>query len=100
MPNLVDAQGNSLLDKSGQIINGGKALTTDSLSSIFSGLVGTVPAAVYIESATGAAAGGKTGLTATVVGVLFIPAAVVPVAVILSGASLRDCASVDVRWPA
>ncbi|CDG47018.1 NCS2 family permease [Serratia symbiotica] len=62
----------NLLDKSGQIINGGKALTADSLSSIFSGLVGTAPAAVYIESAAGAAAGGKTGLTATVVGVLFL----------------------------
>lgn len=62
----------NLLDKSGQIINGSKALTADSLSSIFSGLVGTAPAAVYIESAAGAAAGGKTGLTATVVGVLFL----------------------------
>ena len=30
------------------------------------------PAAVYIESAAGTAAGGKTGLTATVVGVLFL----------------------------
>jgi AGZA family xanthine/uracil permease-like MFS transporter len=30
----------NLLDKDGQIINGGKALTTDSLSSVFSGLVG------------------------------------------------------------
>ena len=41
----------NLLDKDGQIINGGKALTTDSLSSVFSGLVGAAPAAVYIESA-------------------------------------------------
>lgn len=49
----------NLLDKNGQIINGGKALTTDSLSSVFSGLVGAAPAAVYIESAAGTAAGGK-----------------------------------------
>ncbi len=55
----------NLLDKDGQIINGGKALTADSVSSIFSGLVGAAPAAVYIESAAGTAAGGKTGLTAT-----------------------------------
>ncbi|TKI03625.1 NCS2 family permease [Martelella alba] len=61
-----------LLDKEGQIIHGGKALTADSLSSIFSSLVGASPAAVYIESAAGTAAGGKTGLTATVVGVLFL----------------------------
>lgn len=62
----------NLLDKDGQIINGGKALTSDSLSSIFSGLFGTAPAAVYIESAAGTAVGGKTGLTAIVVGVLFL----------------------------
>ncbi|WP_034911551.1 NCS2 family permease [Erwinia sp. 9145] len=62
----------NLLDKDNQIIDGGKALTTDSLSSIFSGLVGASPAAVYIESAAGTAAGGKTGLTAIVVGILFL----------------------------
>ncbi|VDY45535.1 permease [Salmonella enterica subsp. arizonae] len=62
----------NLLDKDGQIIDGGKALTTDSLSSVFSGLVGAAPAAVYIESAAGTAAGGKTGLTAITVGVLFL----------------------------
>lgn len=62
----------NLLDKDNQIINGGKALTSDSVSSIFSGLVGAAPAAVYIESAAGTAAGGKTGLTATVVGALFL----------------------------
>ena len=58
-----------LLDKNGQIINGGKALTSDSISSLFSGIFGTAPAAVYIESAAGTAAGGKTGITAIVVGV-------------------------------
>jgi len=61
-----------LLDKDGQIIDGDKALTTDSVSSIFSGLVGAAPAAVYIESAAGTAAGGKTGITAITVGVLFL----------------------------
>ncbi|WP_375749023.1 NCS2 family permease [Vibrio sp. HN007] len=62
----------NLLDKDGQIISGGKALTSDSVSSIFAGFVGGAPAAVYIESAAGTAAGGKTGLTATVVGGLFL----------------------------
>lgn len=66
------AQQANLLDKEGQIINGGKALTSDSFSSILAGLFGTAPAAVYIESATGTAAGGKTGLTAIVVGLLFL----------------------------
>lgn len=62
----------NLLDKDGQIINGGRALTSDSLGSVLSGIFGTAPAAVYIESAAGTAAGGKTGLTAVVVGVLFL----------------------------
>lgn len=62
----------NLLDKNDHIINGGKALTTDSLSSVFSAVVGSSPAAVYIESAAGAASGGKTGLTAITVGILFL----------------------------
>lgn len=62
----------NLLDKNGQIIDGDKALTADSVSSVFSALVGAAPAAVYIESAAGTAAGGKTGLTAITVGVLFL----------------------------
>ena len=62
----------NLLDKDGNIIDGGKALTSDSVSSIVSGAVGGAPAAVYIESAAGTAAGGKTGLTAVVVGTLFL----------------------------
>lgn len=62
----------NLLDKNDQIIDGGKALTTDSVSSIFSSLVGSSPAAVYIESAAGTATGGKTGLTAITVGILFL----------------------------
>ncbi|MFN6887461.1 solute carrier family 23 protein, partial [Proteus mirabilis] len=45
---------------------------SDSVSSIFAGAIGAAPAAVYVESAAGTAAGGKTGLTATVVGILFL----------------------------
>lgn len=61
-----------LIDKDGQIVGGGKALTADSVSSLMSGVFGTAPAAVYIESAAGTAVGGKTGLTAVVVGGLFL----------------------------
>lgn len=61
-----------LLDENDQIINGGKALTADSVSSILSGFVGGAPAAVYLESAAGTAAGAKTGLAATIVGILFL----------------------------
>jgi AGZA family xanthine/uracil permease-like MFS transporter len=60
------------IDKNGRIVNGGRALTADSLSSIFSACFGGAPAAAYIESSVGVAAGAKTGLAATVVGVLFL----------------------------
>ncbi|HXZ07776.1 MAG TPA: NCS2 family permease, partial [Paraburkholderia sp.] len=60
------------LDANGRIINGGRALTADSLSSIFSGFFGGAPAAAYIESTVGVAAGAKTGLAAATVGLLFL----------------------------
>lgn len=62
----------NLVDDKGQIIDGDKALAVDSIGSIISALVGTSPAAVYIESATGTAAGGRTGLTSVVIGLLFL----------------------------
>lgn len=61
-----------LLQHQQPMINESKALTADSVSSIFAGIIGASPAAVYIESAAGTAVGGKTGLTATIVGVLFL----------------------------
>lgn len=61
-----------LLDEKGQIINGDRALAADSFSSIVAGLIGCSPTAVYIESASGIAAGAKTGLTTLVTGLLFI----------------------------
>ncbi|AYQ41751.1 permease [Burkholderia aenigmatica] len=67
----VAGQGGQL-DENGRIINGGRALTADSLSSIFSGFLGGAPAAAYIESSVGVAAGAKTGLAAAVVGLLFL----------------------------
>lgn len=61
-----------LVNEQGQYPNAGRALTIDSVGSIFSSVVGTAPAAVYIESASGTAAGGRTGLTAITSGVLFL----------------------------
>lgn len=67
----VASQAN-LLHQNQPMQNEMKALATDSISSIFASLIGASPAAVYIESAAGTAVGGKTGLTATVVGLLFL----------------------------
>ncbi|WP_066741361.1 NCS2 family permease [Cupriavidus sp. D384] len=67
----VAGQANQL-DATGRIHNGGRALTADSVSSIFSACFGGAPAAAYIESTVGVAAGARTGLAAVTVGLLFL----------------------------
>ena len=62
----------NLIDKDGHIENIDRALTTDAVGTICSSIFGTSTVTSYIESAAGIAAGGKTGLTAVVVAVLFV----------------------------
>ena len=50
----------------------GRALTCDAVGTTVGGLLGTSTVTTYIESAAGVAAGGRTGLTAVTVGVLFL----------------------------
>jgi AGZA family xanthine/uracil permease-like MFS transporter len=50
----------------------GKALTVDSASAMIGAVLGTSTTTSYIESAAGIKAGGRTGLTAVVVGILFL----------------------------
>ncbi len=54
--------------------NLGKALISDSISTIVAGLLGSSPTGAYLESAAGVSAGGRTGLTSVVVGFLFFAA--------------------------
>ena len=61
-----------LTNEKGEIENLDRALHADSSSSVAGALVGCAPVTSYVESAAGVAAGGKTGLTACAVGVLFI----------------------------
>lgn len=56
----------------GEIENIDRALTTDAMGTICSSIFGTSTVTTYIESAAGIAAGGKTGLTAVTVAVLFL----------------------------
>jgi len=67
------AQAGGLLDKEGQPINVGRAMLVDAFSTTFSGLFGTSSGTTYIESAAGIEEGGRTGLTAVVTGLLFLP---------------------------
>ena len=60
-----------LLDEGGRLPGMQRALIADSTGTIGGALLGTSPVTSYIESATGASAGGRTGLTAVVVAGLF-----------------------------
>ena len=60
------------LDQDGRLPRMKRALLADALATTFGALVGTSTVTTYIESNAGIAAGGRTGLTALVVGVLFL----------------------------
>ena len=49
-----------------------EALISDSFAAMFGSLIGTSTTTSYIESTAGVAAGGRTGLTAVVVAILFL----------------------------
>lgn len=61
-----------MLDAEGRLPRMREALVTDSASTLVSSVLGTSPTTVYIESATGMKAGGRTGLTALTVSILFL----------------------------
>ncbi|MBA4542826.1 NCS2 family permease [Thermoactinomyces daqus] len=50
---------------------GERTLLADSLATLVGSLFGTSPTSAYIESASGVASGGRTGLTAVVIAILF-----------------------------
>ena len=62
----------NLLNEKGEAENLDKALKADSGASIFGTFFGCSPVTSYVESSAGVEAGGRTGLTAVVVGFLFI----------------------------
>jgi adenine/guanine/hypoxanthine permease len=61
-----------LLDKKGDLPRMKEALTADSFAAMFGSAIGTSTTTSYIESTSGVAAGGRTGLTALVVAALFL----------------------------
>ncbi|HEX6747902.1 MAG TPA: NCS2 family permease [Longimicrobium sp.] len=60
------------LTPEGDLPKAQRALLTDSIATIVGAVLGTSTVTAYIESATGVAEGGRTGLTAIVVGILFL----------------------------
>lgn len=61
-----------LLDKDGNLPEIEKPMLVDALATTVASLLGTTTTGAYIESATGIQAGGKTGLTAVVIALLFL----------------------------
>jgi len=86
-----------------------RILLADSASMLVGAVAGTSPVTSYIESVSGVAVGGRTGLTSVVVGVLFlatsffapvvqaIPAVATAPALILVGALMMS-ALAEVEW--
>ena len=62
----------NIIDQNGNATNLNKALLADSGSSIFGTFFGCSPVTSYVESSAGVEAGGRTGLTAVTVGLLFL----------------------------
>jgi len=60
-----------LQDDKGNIKGLNKSLKADSISSVIGTAFGCPPVTSYVESAAGVSAGGRTGLTAVAIGVLF-----------------------------
>ncbi len=75
-----------MLDKNGQLPRIKEAMTADAIGTCLGAALGTSTVTTYVESSAGIAEGGRTGLTAVVVGVLFLISLVfAPLAGIIPG---------------
>ena len=62
----------NLIQDSGKIMNLDKALKADSSASVAGSFFGCSPVTSYVESSAGVEAGGRTGLTAVIIGTFFL----------------------------
>ncbi|RCW77165.1 AGZA family xanthine/uracil permease-like MFS transporter [Saliterribacillus persicus] len=98
------------LMKDGKLPRAKSALMADAVATTTGSLFGTSPSSAYIESAAGVGAGGRTGLTSLVVGLLFImtmffspiinaismvPAITAPVLIIVGCFMMEGLAKID-----
>ena len=60
------------IGKDGKIQDIDKAMLSDSVSTVAGSVLGTSTVTTYVESAAGVKAGGRTGMTSLVIGVLFL----------------------------
>ncbi len=60
------------VDKKGKVADIDKAMLSDSVSTVAGAVMGTTTVTSYVESGAGVKAGGRTGMTSIVIGVLFL----------------------------
>jgi adenine/guanine/hypoxanthine permease len=63
-----------LIDEEGEVPQAKRILLVDGLAAVLGGVMGASSVTSYIESGSGVAEGGRTGLTSVVVGLLFLVA--------------------------
>ena len=69
---IAVTQKGNLINEDGTIPRLGKALMADSVATMAGAALGTSTTTSYVESTAGITVGGRTGLTAVVVGILFL----------------------------
>ena len=62
----------NMLDKNGKLPRVGKALMSDAVGTVVGACLGTSTVTTYVESASGVAAGGRTGLTSLTTAGMFV----------------------------
>ena len=60
------------VDKNGKVKDIEKAMMSDSVGTVAGALMGTTTVTSYVESGAGVKAGGRTGMTSLVIGILFL----------------------------
>ena len=60
-----------MLDENGDPVNLDKCMMSDSIATVVGGVAGTSTVTTFVESASGVAAGGRTGLTSLVIAICF-----------------------------
>ena len=101
-----------LTDKNGNIPRVKQALLSDAIGTVFGAMMGTSTVTSFVESTSGVAAGGRTGLTALTTGVFFLialifsplfllipSAATAPALIIVGFLMLSAAAEIDFQDP-
>ena len=101
-----------LIDKNGNIPRVKQALLSDAIGTVFGAMLGTSTVTSFVESTSGVAAGGRTGLTALTTGIFFLialifsplfllipSAATAPALIIVGFLMLSAAAEIDFKDP-